>query len=68
MFCKQCGNQIPDNAAICMKCGVPTGNESAEKDAYAGLNQTGLIVFIILLVVCLPLFWLPWLIDSCKAK
>ena len=26
MFCKECGNQIPDTAAICMKCGVPTGN------------------------------------------
>ena len=25
MFCKECGNQIPDTAAICMKCGVPTG-------------------------------------------
>ena len=25
MFCKECGNQIPDSAAICMKCGVPTG-------------------------------------------
>ena len=25
MFCKQCGNQIPDNAAICIKCGVATG-------------------------------------------
>jgi len=24
MFCKECGNQIPDRAAICMKCGVPT--------------------------------------------
>ena len=28
MFCKECGNQIPDTAAICMKCGVPTGNAS----------------------------------------
>ena len=25
MFCKECGNQISDNAAICMKCGVATG-------------------------------------------
>lgn len=25
MFCKECGNQIPDAAVICMKCGVPTG-------------------------------------------
>ena len=26
MFCKQCGNEIPDAAAICMKCGVAIGN------------------------------------------
>ena len=24
MFCKQCGNDIPDAAAICVKCGVAT--------------------------------------------
>jgi len=32
-----------------------------------GLTKTGLIVFIILLVVCLPLCWLPWVIKSLKA-
>lgn len=26
MFCKQCGNEIVDTAAICVKCGVATGN------------------------------------------
>lgn len=26
MFCKECGNQIPDAAAICMNCGVATEN------------------------------------------
>lgn len=36
------------------------------KAIFIGLNQTGLIVFIILLLVCLPLCWLPFLIDSCK--
>ena len=25
MFCRECGNSIPDNTVICMKCGVPTG-------------------------------------------
>lgn len=25
MFCKQCGNQIADAAALCVGCGVPTG-------------------------------------------
>lgn len=26
VFCRECGNQISDNAAVCVKCGVPTGN------------------------------------------
>jgi len=25
MFCKQCGNEVLANAAICVKCGVATG-------------------------------------------
>jgi hypothetical protein len=25
MYCKECGSQVPDEAKICMKCGVPTG-------------------------------------------
>ncbi len=25
MYCKQCGNEILDNAAVCVKCGVATG-------------------------------------------
>lgn len=37
------------------------------KEAFLGLNQNGLIIFIILLLVCLPLCWLPWVIESCKA-
>jgi hypothetical protein len=42
---------------------MPQGEEK-----FAGLNQTGLIVFIILIFVCLPLCWLPWVIDSMKAE
>lgn len=37
-----------------------------DKVVFAGLNQTGVIVFIILVLVCLPLCWLPWVIDSMK--
>ncbi|HUT61731.1 MAG TPA: DUF4339 domain-containing protein [Phycisphaerae bacterium] len=40
----------------------------AKEENYLGLNTSGLIVFIILLVACLPLCWLPWVIDSLKAK
>ena len=41
---------------------MPQGTE-----AFAGLNKNGVIVVIILLLVCLPLCWLPWVIDSMKA-
>ena len=27
MFCKKCGNELPDNAMFCPKCGNKTGNE-----------------------------------------
>ena len=30
MFCKECGNQIPDAAEICMNCGVRTDNAPAQ--------------------------------------
>jgi hypothetical protein len=33
---------------------------------FAGLNQNGLIVFIILIFVCVPLCWIPWVVDSLK--
>jgi hypothetical protein len=37
-----------------------------DKAIFLGLNQTGLIAFILLLILCLPLCWIPFLIDSCK--
>ena len=38
------------------------------KAIFAGLNQTGVIVFIVLLVCCFPVCWIPWLIDSMKGE
>jgi len=40
----------------------------AGKAVFAGLNQNGLIVFIILIVICIPLCWLPWVIDGLKGE
>jgi hypothetical protein len=36
------------------------------KAVFAGLNQNGMIVFIILVLVCLPLCWIPFVVDSMK--
>ena len=37
------------------------------KEMFLGLNQSGLILFIVLIVLCLPLCWIPWVVDACKA-
>jgi hypothetical protein len=40
-----------------------------DKDIFLGLNQTGVIVFIALLIFTGPCFcWVPWLIDACKGE
>ena len=31
-----------------------------------GLNQTGVIAFIIMFFLCFPLCFVPFLLDSCK--
>ena len=38
------------------------------KAVFAGLNQTGMIVFIVLVLVCVPLCWIPWVVDSMKGE
>lgn len=37
------------------------------KEVFLGLNQTGVIVFILLILFCIPLCWIPFLIDSMKS-
>jgi hypothetical protein len=45
------------------KLSMPQG-----KAVLLGLNQTGVIVFILLIFLCLPLCWLPFVIDSMKGE
>jgi hypothetical protein len=40
--------------------------DDPNKAIFLGLNQTGLIVFIILIVVCIPLCWIPFVVGSMK--
>ncbi len=41
---------------------------SEKKEAALGLTSNGLVLFIILLLFCLPLCWLPWVIDSMRVR
>ena len=36
------------------------------KVVFAGLNQTGVITFVVLLLLCWVLAWIPWVVDSMK--
>ncbi len=42
---------------------MPQGEEF-----FLGLNKNGGILFIILLVFCFPLCWIPFVVDSMKAE
>ena len=44
------------------------GNEGPPMSASGGLNSGGWAVFIILLLFCLPLCWLPFVIGGCKEE
>ena len=37
------------------------------EEIFFGLNLQGVILFFVLLFVCFPLFWIPWLLESCQA-
>ncbi len=38
------------------------------REVALGLTMPGLIIFIVLLLMCLPLCWLPWVIDDLHVK
>lgn len=67
MYCKNCGNNISDNAVVCPNCGVQVGElkpSAAEQTASAPQkgNAVGLIGFILSVVGAV--FWVISLIPT----
>ena len=42
-------------------------NQGNGKAVLFGLNQTGVIIFFVLLFLCFPMCWLPFILPACKA-
>ena len=45
IYCRECGNQISDQALNCPKCGAPQPKQNKKR------NNNGLIIFLIILVL-----------------
>jgi len=39
-----------------------------KKQGFLGLNRTGLVVFIVLLIVFFPVCWIPWVLPSLRVR
>lgn len=56
MFCKNCGKEIDDKAAICIHCGVSTGTPMAEQPKK--INGLGIAGFVVsLLSMCTGVYF-----------
>lgn len=53
MYCKNCGNNIPDNVSFCSKCGNPVSQQVAASEIIQKKKsgKTGVIVAIVILFV-----------------
>lgn len=57
-------HQVPDDMNV---ININKNNENS-KAVFMGLNQNGVIAFFVLLLVCFPLVWLPFIIPQFKAE
>lgn len=58
MFCRYCGNEIRDEAVVCIHCGCPTNSEVEDKVS----------VGLCILAVIIPLFGLVYWAIKLKEK
>ncbi len=58
MFCNKCGNEIHDDAVICVHCGCAIAGRSVGNKKKAGVNVIN-IVQLILALICGVLMFLP---------
>ena len=47
---------------------TPAPASDPDKIVFLGLNQKGTITFVILLFLCAPICWIPFLVGSMKGK
>ena len=67
MYCKKCGNQIPDDANNCPHCGTAVNevvDEKPVKKKKKGKNKTAKIIGIVLAILLIPILLVVFLDDG----
>jgi lipopolysaccharide-induced tumor necrosis factor-alpha factor len=68
-LCPACGRstQAPPPAAGLLNGPCPfCGTDAPPAMVRESLSTNGWVVFAVLLLVCIPICWLPFVIDACK--
>lgn len=63
MYCKHCGKEIPDGAAICPHCGCWTEESKKKEQATADKTNTGFTLLGLLFPVIGLILYLIWMED-----
>lgn len=72
MYCKNCGNQIPDGTKFCPNCGAQTDSTAPKTETYTGTvhsagghapTRRNLGVCILLSIVTCGIYGIVWLIQ-----
>lgn len=53
MFCSKCGNQLPDNAKFCVKCGAPVSGKKSGKKGAIIIAVCCTVIALIAIITCI---------------
>ena len=61
-YCSKCGNQVDDNAVVCIKCGCKVDNQSSIQSSAAPVGQLktnrGVVKYILLSIITFGIYGL----------
>lgn len=66
MFCKKCGEQIPDDSVFCPKCGQALNETRNQEEPATGGVQGGVQVIVFIVSIIMIIVGLFTFLDTCS--
>lgn len=54
-FCSNCGNELPENAGMCVKCGVMINDNGSQKNKKKGFPVWAIVLIVVFCIIILPI-------------